>query len=254
MRALETLLFRRADASVVICEGMRRDLLARGVPAARLHVVPNGVDTDWFKPRPRDAELGARLGLNGGPVLGFVGSFYGYEGLRFLVECMPGLRRRVPEARLLLVGGGQEDTNLRQLAGPLGDAVVMPGSVPHDQVRQLYSLIDVFVCPRRRSRLTELVTPLKPLEAMAMERTVLASDVGGLTELIEPEVTGLLFEADDAGSFIAHAARAATDPGLRQRLGRNARAALIRERTWSRIVAIYPGIYASCRAAGRGKA
>ncbi len=116
---------------------------------------------------PRNEELAQRLGLRGGPVLGFIGSFYRYEGLRFLMEAVPDLRRRLPGARVLLVGGGEEDAQLRALGRDLGDSVIFAGQVPHREVRDYYSLIDIFVCPRRRMRLTELVTPLKPLEAMA---------------------------------------------------------------------------------------
>ncbi len=247
-RALETFLFRQADAVVTICEGMRSDLIARGVSRDRLSVVHNGVDTEWFHPMQRDPQISARLGLNGGPVFGFVGSFYRYEGLQFLLRAAPELIRRLPAARILLVGGGPDEDELRDLARPLGEAVAIPGRIPHAVIRQIYAAIDVFVCPRRRSRLTEMVTPLKPLEAMAMARPVLASDVGGLAELIQPEVTGLLFEADSPEAFVAQAVRTGKDRALQQRLGREARAYLVEHRSWERIISRYLEIYS--RAAG----
>ena len=129
-RALETFLFRRADAVVTIARAMRGELIERGVDAGRISVVPNGVDVEWFAPRPPRPELGERLGLNGGPVLGFIGSFYHYEGLGFLLEGMAALRQRFPRARLLLVGGGERG---RARSGPRrppwATAVVFAGQV-----------------------------------------------------------------------------------------------------------------------------
>ena len=244
-RALETYLFKHADRVVVICEGMRQEIVARGVDADRVTVVPNGVDTEWFQPVPRATALAERFGLGAGPTLGYFGSFYHYEGLRFLLETMPALRQRLPQLRLLLAGGGEEEPALRQLAAHLGDSVVFAGRIPHDQIRQFYSVIDVFVCPRRRMRLTELVTPLKPLEAMAMAKPVLASDVGGLAELIRHDETGLLFPAESRDEFVTGATRLGADRAVRERLGVNARAAVIDERNWGRSVANYAAPYAA---------
>jgi len=243
-RGLETLLFRRAARVVAIGQAMREEIIRRGVNPGRVSVVPNGVDVAWFRPTARSESLAHRLGLQqGGPVLGFIGSFYHYEGLQFLLEALPGLREGAPGLRLLLVGSGEEEAVLRTKAASLGDAVVFAGQVPHDRVRDFYSLIDVFVYPRRRMRLTELVTPLKPLEAMAMARPVLASDVGGLTELITHEVTGLLFPAESRGRFAGEAVRLAADPGLRAELGCRARLAMIEERGWRCLVSRYLPLY-----------
>ena len=253
-KALETAVFNRADRAITICEGMRSDLVARGVPRERLAVVGNGVDAEWFRPAPRDTGLAARLGVDGGIVFGFVGSFYHYEGLSFLLDAAAELERRLPRARILLVGGGPEEPALRERAARLGGLVRMPGKVPHDEVRSVYSEIDVFVCPRLRSRLTELVTPLKPLEAMAMSRTVLASDVGGQTELVEAGVTGLVFEAERQESFVAEAVRAGADAALRTALGARAREHVLGSRTWERMVSRYPDIYTAAAHRRQGAA
>lgn len=175
--------------------------------------------------------------------MGFIGSFYHYEGLRFLIEAVPELRRRVPNARVLLVGAGEEDAQLRSLGAQLGGAVVFAGQVPHQHVREYYSLIDVFVCPRRRMRLTELVTPLKPLEAMAMGCPVLASDVGGHSELIEDGVTGMLFAAESRDSFVEAAGRLVNSQDARRRMGERGRQAVLRERTWAQVVGRYLPLY-----------
>jgi len=247
IRALETYVFKRADRVAVICEGMRQELVARRVDGRHVIVIPNGVDTNAFQPVARAHDLAERFGLAGGLTLGYFGSFYHYEGLRFLLEALPELRRRVPGARLLLAGGGEEEATLRRLGEPLGSAVIFAGRVPHAEIRRLYSVIDVFVCPRRRMRLTELVTPLKPLEAMAMGKPVLASDVGGLKELVSHETTGLLFPAESSDAFVDAAARLANDPGLVASLGQRARTSVVEERTWPRIVSRYLPAYAAVR-------
>ena len=242
-RALETFLFKKADKVVTICEGMRQDLVSRGVPPARIQVVPNGVDVDWFQPRARASNLVEKFALNGKPVFGFIGSFYRYEGLQFLLEVIPELIRKIPRAKLILVGGGNEEPLLRHKAELYGDSVIFAGQVPHERIRDFYSIIDIFVCPRQRIRLTELVTPLKPLEAMAMAKPVLGSDVGGLKELIQHDVTGLLFRADSKDAFMDQAIRAGGNPVLCKRLGEAARHYVAKERTWQALVARYVSLY-----------
>lgn len=169
-RRLETRLCRKADAVVTICEGLRRNLIDRGLPPEKITVVPNAVDVDRFgavgKPDPA---LVDQLGLGGCRVLGFIGSFYRYEGLPLLIEAMPAILAKHPETRLLLVGGGPDEDTIRAKIAAFGleRSVVMTGRVPHDTVLDYYALVDLFVFPRLSMSLTELVTPLKPLEAMA---------------------------------------------------------------------------------------
>ena len=199
-RALETHVARRADAVVTICDGLRQDLVARGIAPGKITISPNGVDLALFGAGvPRDPELAAQLGLGDGPVIGFIGSFYDYEGLDDLIDAMPALVSRLPGARLLLVGGGPMEAALKEQAAASTAAHVIhfTGRVPHHAVERYYALVDVMAYPRKRSRLTDLVTPLKPLEAMAQRQLVAASDVGGHRELIADGVTGTLFAPDD---------------------------------------------------------
>ncbi|MGB5778592.1 MAG: TIGR04063 family PEP-CTERM/XrtA system glycosyltransferase, partial [Allopontixanthobacter sediminis] len=197
IRALENRVVVGADAVFTICEGLRDDLIGRGVPGGKIGLSPNGVDLTLFgDPPPRDDRLASELGIPAGaPVIGFIGSFYDYEGLDDLIAAMQLLRARHPDAQLLLVGGGPMDGALREQAAACSgsDAIIFTGRVPHDQVERYYSLVDILAYPRKRSRLTDLVTPLKPLEAMAQRRIVAASDVGGHRELIKDGVTGSLF-------------------------------------------------------------
>lgn len=204
-RAMETWVLRRADAITCICEGIRSDLVKRGIPAERITIIPNAVDASRFQPvGERNAALEAELGLAGKRVVAFIGSFYDYEGLDLLVDAMPALLAQRPELRLLLVGGGQVADAIEARVRELGlqDSVIMTGRVPYDEVERYYSLTDILVYPRKSMRLTELVTPLKPLEAMAQKSLFIASDVGGHKELVRDGVTGTLFRADDRDDLV----------------------------------------------------
>lgn len=203
-RAMETWAIKRAGHVFTICEGLRRDIIGRGLPENKITVIPNAVDVEGFQLSGEpDAALKQQLGLAGKTVLGFVGSFYAYEGLDLLLDAFPTLLGRHADLRILLVGGGPQDANLKARAERLGiaDKVVFTGRVPHSEVSRYYDLIDLLVYPRHSMRLTELVTPLKPLEAMAQGRIFAASDVGGHRELIRDGETGRLFAAGNAGAL-----------------------------------------------------
>ncbi|MEL7190209.1 MAG: TIGR04063 family PEP-CTERM/XrtA system glycosyltransferase [Pseudomonadota bacterium] len=206
-RALETQIVSKADAVFTICQGLRDDLIARGISGGKIGVMPNGVDLSLFgDPPPRDDTLAKELGIAPStPVIGYIGSFYDYEGLDDLIAAMPILRKSHPEAKLLMVGGGELDAEWRAQAANLPDpsAVIFTGRVPHSEVERYYSLIDVLAYPRKASRLTDLVTPLKPLEAMAQRRLVAASNVGGHRELMKHGDTGTLFTPDDPAACAA---------------------------------------------------
>ena len=162
-RALETRAFRQVDAITTICDGLRRDILKRGIPVDKVTVIPNAVDIEKFPVlQGVDAELERALGLGGCDVVGFCGSFYGYEGLDLLIDALPQIVASRPATKLLLVGGGPQDAALRAQAQARGvaDRVVFTGRVPNAEVNRYYSLIDVLAFPRHSMRLTELVTPL----------------------------------------------------------------------------------------------
>jgi PEP-CTERM/exosortase A-associated glycosyltransferase len=252
-RGLETWVFRNAEAVTCICEGLRTDIVARGIPESKVTVIPNAVDTERFTyNRPRDAELAAELSLADATVLGFLGSFYAYEGLALAIQSLPAILKQYSGVRLMLVGGGPQAPALKDLTRTLGlsDKVLFLGRVPHDQVARYYSLVDVLIYPRMPMRLTELVTPLKPLEAMAQGKLVLASDVGGHRELIRHGETGRLFKAGSADAL----AQAVVEL-LGQREAWDAQREAGRrfvesERNWPASVARYRAVYEGLLGAG----
>jgi len=254
-RALENRVVAGADAVFTICHGLRDDLVGRGFSAGKIGISPNGVDMALFgDPGPRDDALAQRLGIGAlagpgstgfGPVIGFIGSFYDYEGLDDLIAAMPRLRTHQPGAKLLLVGGGPMDATLRQqaAASPPADAIIFTGRVPHDAVDSYYSLIDILAYPRKQSRLTDLVTPLKPLEAMAQGRIVAASDVGGHKELISDGVTGTLFAADDPAAIADALADLADNRADWDQMRARALAHVQTHHDWARNIRRYQSVY-----------
>ncbi len=247
-KALETYAVKQADAVTTICEGLRRDLVGRGISAEKITVIPNAVDIARFTAdRSIDKDLQAKLGLSDAKVIGFIGSFYGYEGLSLLIEALVLIRKEITNIQLLLVGGGPQEENIKRLVAEndLNDSVIFTGRIPHGDVQSYYDLVDVFVYPRLSMRLTELVTPLKPLEAMAQKKLVIASDVGGHKELIENNKNGVLFKAGDrqalARTTIDLFARSETWDDLRN----NGRHYVEEVRNWPNSVAHYESVYSS---------
>ena len=251
-RRLDEHAFHKADAIVTICEGLRADIAARGIAAEKISVVPNGVSLDAF-PYRRSAkeELRVKLGLEDKIVLGFFGSFYPYEGLDILLDAIALLRHERDDIAVILAGGGPVEEELKWQALRLGieDCVTFLGRVPHQKIGDYYDLTDLFVYPRRAMRLTDTVTPLKPLEAMARGGIVLASDVGGHRELVRQGENGLLFPADDAKALARALDAAITRRPQWTTLGRAARDFVERERSWDRSAQGYLAAYS--RALGR---
>ncbi len=262
-RWMESWVFRRVGHVVCICDGLRREIVGRGIPAERVGIVPNGVqrldDCESVKQSGR-----IRIEKDEGPVLGFLGSFYRYEGLDLAVRAVAALRGGAPGIRLLLVGGGPEETSLRMLTSELGlgEHVVFTGRVAKSEIPNYYSKIDIALFPRRSMRLTELVTPLKPLEAMERGCLVVASDVGGHRELIEKGVTGELFEPDSVSAICNAVTALIAEPDKQAALRAAAHRFVVEDRGWPELVKRYPAIYASAvadqasqraRSGGHGK-
>ncbi len=165
-----------------------------------MFIAANAVDPAKFEPLThKNRELEQSLELQDKQVIAFLGSFFKYEGLEFALKSLPLIQKEIANIHLLLVGCGNETDNLKALSKELDieEGVTFTGRVNFEHINDYYSLADALVFPRESIRLTELVTPLKPLESMALGKPVVASDIGGHRELIEHGKTGMLFTAEN---------------------------------------------------------
>lgn len=241
----ETQVCHRADHVLVITDALRQEMVARGVPADKMTVVPNGVHAADFQPEPRDEELARSLGLTGRVVIGYLGGFPRYEGLELLLRAFSEVASRREDVALLLVGDGQQEPALRALARRLGlgGRVVFTGRVPHADIPRYLSLVDITPFPRLPLPVCELISPMKPFEAMATGKAVVVSDVAALTQIVTDGVTGLTFAKGDAHALAATLEHLVADPALRSRLGAAARSWVSAHADWSQIAGAVDAVY-----------
>ncbi len=246
-RGLESHVLRRAAAVTTICEGLKNEMETRGIDPARITVIPNAVDIERFDSHANRGAVPTALAekLHDKAVLGFIGSFYAYEGLDLLLQALPEICQRRPDTHLLLVGGGPQEDRLKQLSRELGveHAVTFTGRVPPADVPAYYHAINILIYPRYSIRLTELVTPLKPLEAMAYGRLVVASDIGGHRELIRSGENGVLFEPGSATELAETVCRLLGNPGTWDGIIDAGKTFVREQRNWPASVARYESVY-----------
>ena len=242
---IETQVCKSVDHICILCNGLKKDLIQRGLPENKITPVFNGINPEELQLTPPDNEYRQGWNLKDKTVIGFIGSFYRYEGLDLLIKAFAKIAGNHNNAVLLLVGGGEMKQELSATAEKLGikDRVVMPGRVPHERIAGVYSLIDILAYPRYSMRLTELVTPLKPLEAMAMGKAFVASDVGGHRELIQDGKTGLLFKAGNADALADALQKLINDQSLRETLQSNGTKWVNENHTWAKTTSVYAKLY-----------
>jgi glycosyltransferase involved in cell wall biosynthesis len=244
--SLEALAASNADHVFAITQAVKDILVGEGVSPEKISILPNAVDTTQFAIRERDRALAEKFHLGDATVIGYIGSFNAYEGLEYLLQAAAKLRARAAkDFRVLLVGDGATRDRLSGVARQLGisDIVSFAGRVPHDQIGDYYSLIDIMVFPRKGVSVCEVVSPLKPFEAMATGKVVVASNVRALAEIVEHENTGLLHAKDEVDSLREQLERLLVDGELRSRLASNGLAWVREQRSWSRIAAQVEGVY-----------
>lgn len=230
---------------LAITNALKDELVARGVDAEKITVVPNAVDADRFTPAARDTQLEEALGVRGKTVIGYIGSVLDYEGLELLIDAADVMHARREDFTVLIVGDGAELEKFQDLVREreLEDFVRFTGRVPHEQVERYYSLVDIAPFPRLPLPVCEMVSPLKPFEALAMGKAVVASDVAALAEIIEPGVNGLLHRKGDTEDLVRHLEVLLEDPSLRAKLARQGREWVRENRQWSDMAEIVSSIY-----------
>lgn len=243
-RWMEERALKQADLAITTSTSMQKELLARGFSSRKLLEVPEGVDTRMFHPRSPDAELIDRHYLAGKTVIGFIGSFYKYEGLDRLLSVMTYLLRERRDLKLILAGSGEMEAQLRaRVPREWNDHFIFTGRIEQEDILRYYSVIDICVYPRVSTRMTELTTSVRPLEAMAMERAVIGSNVGGIAELIRHNKTGLVVETDDRVTLGASISHLVNNPHERKEMGKRARAQVVKQRDWATIALKYADLY-----------
>lgn len=244
-KLIETNLLKRVDAITTICQGLKDNMVLRGINENKIYIIPNGVDTSKFTPKDKNTPLIQKYQLQDKIVLGFIGSFYNYEGLEYLIWAMDKISKYNDNIRLLLVGGGEEENNLKKLTQELNLAnkIIFTGQISHNEILNYYSVIDILIYPRINIPLTNLVTGLKLLEAMSMEKAIIASDVGGNIELIKDGITGLLFKSGNIDDLITKCLLLVDNKEKRYEIGHQARSDMINNRNWRKIILKYSEIY-----------
>ena len=244
-RNIETHVLKRADHITVICEGLKDDIIKRGIPPGKISVMPNGVDTRQFTPIAKDEALIEKLKLSGFTVIGFIGTFFEFEGIDLLIRAAKKILSTRHDVKFLIVGGGRAEEYVKTLTRDLQleESIIFTGRVQHEEVKTYYSVMDVLVYPRKSKRITELVTPLKPLEAMALEKLVIGSDVGGIKELVKDGKTGFTFEKGDVDDLSRKCLFALGQRDLAQQISKQAREYVLKERNWMKICESYVNLY-----------
>ena len=243
VRAVETYTCKHADRVVTIAEGCRNDLIKRGVNSDDLFLVPNGVDTEKFRPMEKDDMLCEKLGLQGKVIIGYIGTFFDFEGIDDLLQVMCDICGNSDNIAFLLVGGGEKEESIKKQANRNKNKnIVYVGKVPHEKIFSYYSLMDVMVYPRKSTRVTELTTPLKPLEAMGLGKPVICSSVAGLLELVGSE-NGLFFSPGNMEELKDCCLHLVKNSGLQKKYAKKGRDRVLRYRQWNEIVKKYIRVY-----------
>lgn len=245
MARMEAEAAKGASRVIAITHALKDELIVRGVPAEKITVVPNGVNADRFVPKMRNEELAARVGVAGKPVIGYIGSVLDYEGLGLLVDAAAALKAEGRSFAVMIVGDGAELETFQEAVKEreLDDVVIFTGRVPHEEVEEYYSLVDIAPFPRLPLPVCEMVSPLKPFEAMAMQKAVLASNVAALAEIVQDGSTGLLHQKGDAADLKDKLALLLDDPALRQRLAAQGRDWVLSQRRWSDLGTLVSTLY-----------
>jgi len=249
-RRMETKILKQSDKIICISETLRKEVISRGIASEKISVVSNGVEST-ISDRPQVelpnlfTDLKEKLDSN--IVVGYIGSLRKLEGVNLTAEAVSILKRNGINVKFLILSTNSGQDELRTYCDNLGisENTIIEGPVPHESISPFFNLIDVFVVSRPDSRVTRLVTPLKPFEAMSNRCATIVSNLPALEEIVKHEETGLVYKADNANSLAENISRLIKNPELRQELGLNAEKWIKEHRIWKQLAEKTVSIYRS---------
>lgn len=246
-RENETSLMRKADAISTLGTSMKRELIQRGINEKKIYVIPNAVDINQFTPKPPNEEILEYLRIKNKKIISYIGSIRPLEGIEILLRAIKKLTKKLDSFMLLLIGksSSQYRIKLEKIIKNLKieEYVKFLGQIEPEKIAKYYSISDLITIPRINTRVTRYVTPLKPLEAMAMEKVVLASDLPALRELIKPNVSGDLFKAGDPNDLANKIVKYLNNEKIRIELAKRARKYVERQFSWEKVILKYKNLY-----------
>ena len=245
----ETKVLRKADSVVCISETLKLEAIKRGVKEHKITVITNAVKRnigqETHKGELYDKAVQALNKAKSTKVIGYIGSLREMEGVDLTAEAVAQLKSGGRDIRFFVLTSEAGQLELKQYCESLGlgEDAVITGPVPHEEVSPFYDLIDIFVVSRPDTRVTRLVTPLKPFEAMAMGKVVIASELPALEEIIDNGKTGLLFQPGKVSSLCNAISCCFNEDDSGAKLGNNAQEWVMENRTWDKVVLKYPNAY-----------
>lgn len=258
MRDLETLVAKEADHVLAITSQVADELVDRGVPRERITIAPNAVDTKRFLPLPEDTYYQNSKGIQRSvPVIGFAGSLVQYEGLDLLIRASEKLGADGVDHQVVIAGSGACENDLRKLAEASRNArVSFLGRLAQSEIPRLMSTFDIVACPRHSQLITELVSPLKPLESFSSGIATILSDVAPNVDLAgaADAPRAALFEAGNVDSLVEELRVLIEDPEKRGELGRRARLWAVQNRTWKSVATAMTSAHEEARKSLSGTA
>lgn len=248
LKERETDVIFHADHVIAISEGIRDEIIQRGIEPEKISVIPNGIDVNKFTfipPEEQSLRLVQKYNLENSKVIGYIGTVRHLEGLHLIIEGFSEILGTIPQLKMLVVGDGPDLQSLKTLVKQTGleNYIIFVGNVDHSLIREYYSVMNLIVLPRISSYVNEIVSPIKILEAMALGKVVLGSDVGGIKEVIQNGRNGFLFRKDDLNNFVAKCTTLLERDQLRIKITHAAREWVEMYRDWQLILSQYHSIY-----------
>ena len=242
-------IIKKADVIVTLSYPMKKELISQGIEDNKIKIIPNGVNIEKFLPKSQYISLKHKLGLKNEKILGYIGSIRRIEGIEILLQAIKIIKQKVKDITLLIIDPGDPIyiKELRTITEKLDikNNIKFIGSVPNNEIDDYYSIVDICIIPRLNLRVNQFVTPLKPLEAMAMGKLLITSDLPALRELVKPKISGELFEAENYKELAEKLLFYLNNQEMINKIGKKARDYVVTHYSWNNIIKKYLSLYNS---------